>query len=318
MSHFRLRALRCTAIGECMIELRNAAPGLLAVGHAGDTFNTLYYLNALLRDSHSRCRYLTALGDDDFSAAMCAEWQALGIDTSLVQIRHGKLPGIYRVSTDQRGERSFHYWRSDSAARYLMDGIDTQQLLADLRGEDLLYLSGISLAILPDDARQSLLGILHACKRSGQMMAFDDNYRPRLWESVAAARQFVQDALQLADVALVSFADQQALFDDASPQHTARRIRALGVPEVIVRNGAEPTLVAIAGSVREYRSELIANAIDTTGAGDSFNAAYLAARLCDCEPLAAMRAASQLSARVVSVPGAILSLSQVPSLAELL
>ncbi len=318
MNQYPARMLRCSAIGECMIELRSLTPASLALAQGGDTFNTLYYLAALLRGSGGRFRYLTALGDDDLSARMRAEWQAWGIDTSLVQTKSGKLPGIYRISTDSEGERRFHYWRRDSAAGSLMEQLDTEALVARLRSDELVYFSGISLAILPASGRLALLEALRACAPGGPLVAFDDNYRPVLWESPAAARDALQLAFQLADIAFVSFADQQTLFGDAAPEQTMQRIRGLGVPELVVRNGAAPSLVASAQGLQEYQPPEFARALDTTGAGDSFSAAYLAARLCGCEPLAALRAANGLSALVVGVPGALMPQGQVPALGELL
>lgn len=312
------RPPRCTAIGECMIELRSAGPGLLATAHAGDTFNTIYYLNALLRPGGARLRYCTALGEDEFSAAMRAGWQALGIDTALVFTLPGKLPGLYRVSTDERGERRFDYWRSDSAARRLLDCVEPAALGAALAGDDLVYLSGVSLAILSPPHRAALLETLAACKRAGIRLAIDDNYRPRLWEDAGTAREWIGRLLALADIALVSFDDQHLLFGDADPAATARRLRAGGIDEVVVRNGAEPAWVANAELLAPIAQESPPTVIDTTGAGDAFNAAYLAARLGGAEPARAMRAGNRLAAIVVGVRGAIVPPASVPALEDLL
>ncbi|GAB4358686.1 MAG: sugar kinase [Kiloniellaceae bacterium] len=299
---------RIASIGECMIELSEAADtgGQMRRTFGGDTLNTAVYLARCLRGADAAVHYVTALGDDPFSAEMLAAWQQEGIDTGLVFRLPGRLPGLYIIRTDAAGERSFHYWRSAAAARELLRAEQAETLAGALSGFDLVYLSGITLGILDAESRQRLFALLEALKHAGCRIAFDTNYRPRLWQSRAEAQEAVSRVLALAAVALPTFDDEAALFDDGSPAATARRLHALGVEEVAVKCGSAPCLVSRGGRSAGVAGEAVARPVDTTAAGDSFNAAYLAARLGGEEPEAAAAAGHRLAARVIAHKGAII------------
>lgn len=301
-----------------MVEVHESAPASVAEACAGDTWNTLYYLNALLRQRTRRCRFCSALGDDPTSHALRKRWHEAGIDTTLVRTLAGKSPGLYRIHIDPHGERHFSYQRSDSAARCLLQDADDAALVAALHGEDLVYFSAISLAILPPADRARLLDIIAACRAEGTRIAFDDNYRPALWADAAEAAQATQQALAGCDMALVSFSDQNALFADRSVEATLQRLQGMGIAEIVVRNGALPGVAAADGSVIGFVPPHCAAVLDTTGAGDSFNAAYLAARLSGYPIDRSVQSANALAARVIQTRGAILPLDQVPTLQELL
>lgn len=299
---------RIASIGECMIELSEAAgtDGQMRRTFGGDTLNTAVYLARCLRRADATVHYVTALGDDPFSAEMLAAWQAEGIDTGLVFRLPGRLPGLYIIRTDAAGERTFHYWRSAAAAREMLRPEQAETLAGALSGVDLVYLSGITLGILDGDSRQRLFALLETLKHAGCRIAFDTNYRPRLWQSRAEARDAVNRVLALAAVALPTFDDEAGLFDDESPAATVRRLHALGVDEVAVKRGGAPCLVSRAGRMVEIAGETVARPVDTTAAGDSFNAAYLAARLGGAAPEAAAAAGHRLAARVIAHKGAII------------
>lgn len=293
--------LSVASVGECMLELSGAGADW-RMGHAGDTFNTLWAMRALLPED-SACDYVSGFGDDPFSAAQIAFMDAARIGTAASPRIPGARPGLYAI-TLTGAERSFTYWRADSAARKLAD--DPAALTKSLAGRDLVYISGITLAILPADRRKVLLGALQMARREGARVAFDPNWRPRLWASPDDARAAIDAVLPFVDIALPTFPDEQALYDDADPEETAERIAALGVAEIVVKDGAEPTLIATApGALVEVPATHVAAPVDTTGAGDSFNGAYLAARLLDCEPQVAAEIAHRVAASVIQVRGAL-------------
>lgn len=300
--------LRIASIGECMIELSESsdAAGRMQRTFGGDTLNTAVYLARSLKDHAAEVHYVTALGDDPFSEEMVTGWQAEGVQSRLVARLPGRLPGLYIIRTDSSGERSFHYWRSAAAARDMLRDGRAETLALALAGFDLVYLSGITLGILDMESRERLFALLEALRRGGCRIAFDSNYRPRLWLDRAAAQQAMSRAHTLAAFALPTFDDEAALFGDADPAATARRLHALGVGEVVVKRGAEPCLISRQGSGQvEVPVDRPVRPVDTTAAGDSFNAAYLAARLTGAKPEAAAAAGHRLAAKVVAAQGAI-------------
>lgn len=288
-------------IGECMLELSGGDGGTWRMGYAGDTFNTLWAIRALSPGARTT-DYVSAFGDDPFSTQQIDFFKEHGIGTAASPVIAGARPGLYAI-TLKGAERSFTYWRSDSAARKLAH--EPALLEKSLHNRKLIYFSGITLAILEDDARATLLKALATARKNGSTVAFDPNYRPRLWQSAEQARKATNEALAISDIALPTFPDEAELFGDATPKDTVTRLHEAGVGEVVVKDGAEPALVAANGREAEVAAVRVDRPVDTTGAGDSFNGAYLAARLNDAEPAQAARKAHGVAAAVVQVRGAL-------------
>lgn len=301
---------RAASIGECMIELSPRQGGLFGLGFGGDTLNTAVYMARL----GTKVDYLTALGDCPFSDQMIATWQAEGVGTAEVRRLAGRVPGLYLIQTDPSGERRFSYWRDRAPARELFHLPDTAALLATIESTyDLVYLSGISLSLYGEDGRARLMQALDALRRRGGRVAFDSNYRPRNWTDAVAARDAMAEVLKRTDIALVSYDDERALWSDQTPEDAARRIQGLGVGEVVVKSANDPAIVLVKGA-RAVSVPPIPDPkpVDTTAAGDSFNAAYLAARLQSAAPVDAARAGHHLATEVIRHPGAIIPRQAMP------
>jgi 2-dehydro-3-deoxygluconokinase len=287
------------SIGECMLELSGQAGPNWRMGFAGDTFNTLWALHAL--SGERPATYVSAFGDDPFSQNQISFFAENGIGIGASPVIPGARPGLYAISLTG-AERAFTYWRSDAAARQLAS--DPAALAKSLENQALVYFSGITLAILDAAARKTLLAQVAKARAAGSLVAFDPNYRPRLWQSREEAQAAILDALAVADIALPTFPDEQMLFGDTAPQVTAERMGKL-VGEVVVKNGEEPALIATGGTLQPVPAQHVATPVDTTGAGDSFNGGYLAARLAGHAPAEAVQRAHRVAAAVVQVRGAL-------------
>ncbi len=289
------------SIGECMLELSGRGGEDWRMGFAGDTLNTLWALRALAGPERP-VNYISAFGDDPFSHDQIAFFRDNGIGIGASPIIPGARPGLYAI-TLTGAERSFTYWRGDSAARQLAS--DPARLAKSLESQSLVYFSGITLAILDDEPRNVLIDAIRTARETGSLIAFDANYRPRLWKSPEAARLAIDAALRVADIALPTFPDEQALYGDQSPEAAADRIAAAGVREVVVKNGEAAALVRYEGSAKSVPAVHVPEPVDTTGAGDSFNGSYLAARLAGLPPIEAAKKAHAVAAAVVQVRGAL-------------
>lgn len=297
-------------VGEGMIELsRVGGPNIAAhgddtsphagwrLGYGGDTLNTAIHLAR----SGDRVRFLTALGDDPFSADLRAQWIAEGIDPAAILTHPTAGPGLYAISLDAAGERTFTYWRSDSAARRLFDAPGIAEAVAGAVDVDLVGFSLISLAVLPDAGREALLALCRHIRARGGRVAFDGNYRPQLWRDASEARRWHDRAIAVCDIGLPTREDEAVMGRLGDAPAIAARWAALGAEEVVVKLGAEGALVD--GAVVPPPARLAPR--DTSGAGDAFNAGYLHARLRGVSPADAALAGHRIAAWVVMRPGAI-------------
>lgn len=295
--------MRFVSVGECMVEMAQTADGLYKLGYAGDTLNTAWYARARLPRDWD-VDYVTAVGDDIYSQQMLDFFAANGIGTGRIQRLAGKRPGLYLIH-QKDGDRHFTYWRGQSAARQIAD--DPAALNAALMGADIAYFSSISLAILSPRGRGKLIGAIHRARQAGARIAFDPNERPALWTSPRVMGSTICAAATVADIVLPTFPDEQAVFGDASPEAVAERYLSWGAEEVVVKNGAEPAYVAARDGQGWVAPKPGATSVDPTGAGDSFNGAYLAARARGASPLAAAEAAHATARIVIAHRGALVA-----------
>ena len=290
--------MRFLSIGECMIEMAPQGPGTYAMGFAGDTFNTAWYVRQLAPEG-MRVGYFSAIGDDEPSARLQEFIEDAGIEPELA-VRSGQSLGLYLISLKD-GERSFSYWRSASAARSLADELVDLPLDAG----DIAYFSGITMAILQDAAKARLLSSLKRAAEAGVTVAFDPNLRPRLWRNTQSMCDWIMRAVEVSDIALPSFEDEQSYFGDEDLAATATRYSDAGARVTIVKNGAGPILVRSELGDETLTPEPADVVIDTTAAGDSFNAGALVALSAGQTPREAASAGSNLARKVIGARGAL-------------
>lgn len=297
---------RVICIGECMVELRAIGTNTFARAYAGDVYNTAVYLKRSLPEA--QVRFVTATGDDAMSRAMHKAWRAEGIDGTLAFTVEGGSPGLYLIENDSGGERRFHYWRNNSAARrWLALLLDQDETI--LWGVDVIYLSGISLAILSPAERAGAIELLRRLRPRVGRIAFDPNVRLALWETAQSAAATIEAALSIADIALPSTEDAGLLLGIDDPIEQIIRLQRIGVPEIALTLGADGCLVADGDDRARLPAPYVASITDTSGAGDAFNGAYLATRLRGGSMAEAARSGLALGSRVVTHAGAIVPLS---------
>jgi len=299
--------MKVACIGECMVELAQVDGGLFRRGFGGDTLNTALYLSRLGIDAS----YVTALGDDPLSEGMLAAWRAEGIKTGEVLRAKGRMPGLYMIERDANGERSFLYWRDRAPARELFELAD-DAALDRLAGFDWLYFSGISLSLYSETGRAKLRELLAAARKRGGRVAFDGNFRPRGWPDKDAAQRAFNAILPLVDLALPTLEDEQMLFGDADANACLARMKRAGITEIVVKRGPLGCLIDADGTHYDLPPPQVVHPVDTTAAGDSFNAGYLAARITGASPREAAGAGHRLACAVIMVPGAVIPREAMP------
>ncbi len=306
--------MKVAAIGECMMEFRRGGDGRYDLAYGGDTFNTSVYLRRL----GIAVDYITALGADPFSDNIVALCQNEGVGTEHIARVSNRLPGLYLINIDAVGERSFHYWRDRSPAREIFERAARSHITEDLQRFDLIYLSGITLSLYSDRGLSTMFSALDRARARGGRVAFDGNYRPAGWADVAAARAAFDAMIKRVDIVLPTFDDERLLYGDADGPSCARRYRDAGVGEIVVKDGSRGCLVGVADDTHVVKVETVVKPIDTTAAGDSFNAGYLAARLAGVGPEIAARVGHRLAGTVIRHPGAIIPRDAIPAMDDLM
>ncbi len=270
--------MKLGAIGECMLELTHTDPlklSMTSLGFGGDTLNTLIYASRLGLQSY----FFSALGQDSYSHWLLEQWSNEKINIDFVTQYANKLPGMYAIQVDSVGERRFFYWREQSAAKEFIKRSDPKELLKHLTQMDVIYFSGISLAILDDEQRYTLLNIIKALKQSNKIIVFDGNFRPKNWKSVEQARFWSDQFLAYVDWYLPTFEDEQALFAVKTVEELIEHHSHYNIPEIALKDGENGCWLISDGKRKQVAIPLVVTPIDTTAAGDSFNAGYITARI---------------------------------------
>jgi 2-dehydro-3-deoxygluconokinase len=303
-----IKPLNILCAGVCMLELKQATtPGLeqarYGSGFAGDVINFAVYLKRLTKASS--VHFLSATGNDALSEQMRLFFAGEDIDCGLVARSQDKTVGLYMIHTDELGERTFTYWRSDSAARKMFELTDKAKLSTVVDSIDYFYFSGITLAILDKYNTEQLFNLVDECRRQGKIIVFDPNFRARLWESRLHAATQIERAYQVCDILLSSSEDEQLLWGAASIEKALQRLIDLNIGEIILTNGPGDISGADHGRRFQVRPAKANKVVDTTSAGDAFNAGYIAARHAGYSPEGSVAKASSLASLVIGLPGAI-------------
>ncbi|MGD8175764.1 sugar kinase [Marinimicrobium sp. ARAG 43.8] len=271
---------RIAAIGEVMVELspyptaQEETREIMALSYAGDTYNTSVYMARLGLETD----YVTRLGDDPYSEQIIERMHSENIGTTMIARVPGRNPGLYMIRNTPDGEREFCYWRGEAPARELFsDPNDSVRLYQQLQAFDAVYLSGITLAIMTEPARNSLIDALRKLREKDIKVIFDSNYRPRLWNNAQSAQRAMQTIMEHTDIALLTLDDEHLLWGDDTVEGCKSRYDS--VPELVLKRGAEETILIVDGKESRVPVPKVKTVVDTTGAGDTFNAGYLAARL---------------------------------------
>ncbi|MBK2357739.1 sugar kinase [Francisella hispaniensis] len=302
-----MQSNKLLAIGECMLELS----GQIQLGSntklsfGGDVLNTALYYARL----EGEVTFLTALGDDNFSTQMIDQWNNENIDTSEILKLKDRVPGLYAIQTDNKGERSFYYWREQAPIKDIFCHLTKENLDKYTKQYRYLYFSGISLSRWDDKQLEIFANWLENFRNSGQdkEIIFDLNYRPKCWLSKDQTKAYLMKVLKYVTIVLTTFDDEQLLFNDVNYQQTLDRYNKFNIPMIIIKHGKNPTILNYQDQINLIKATKIVTPIDTTAAGDSFNAAFLAAFAKGINLHKSIRFAQNFAAEIIQHQGAIIN-----------
>lgn len=290
-------------LGECMVELKGAGEGMMSQSFAGDVYNSAVYLKRCFPDIDTSV--VTAVGKDKLSMQMLERFEKERLNTRSVFKHPEKAPGMYLIENDETGERSFTYWRNDSAAKHIVTFLD-DAAMAELKTADMFFFSGISLAILTNDTRPIFWSKLEILINAGVTIVFDPNYRARLWDSKEQAEAELLKALSLSDIALPGVEDFSDFYDIKTAEDLVSFCEPFNIDELIVKNGPESVITRnkIDGVIN-HTVVPVKTVVDTTSAGDAFNGTFLGAKLSGKSDKDAIQQAAKAAGIVIQHPGAI-------------
>jgi 2-dehydro-3-deoxygluconokinase len=285
-----------------MVELTQSSSKTLKQSFAGDVFNTAVYLKRIF--NQHKVHFISAIGLDAFSNDMLNSCHQESLNTELVFRMPEKNLGLYSIQTDNDGERRFSYWRNDSAARQLMQFVNNE-VITQLKHADMVFFSGISLAVITPAYRKKFWIFIERLKAAGVTIVFDPNYRAAMWENERQAKDQYEHAFYLADIILPGVDDFTDLYGLTSAEQILEFCQFFAIQELIIKNGQHGILCWHQGNCDYFNIVAVDKVIDSTAAGDSFNGAYLGARLQGSSVAEAVKLASKVAAIVIQYPGAI-------------
>ena len=289
------------SVGECMAEFSpDERNGKFNLGFAGDTFNTAWYIAKNHSDVNSA--FFSKVGDDELSNQMLKFMSDNQVDTQYIKKITGSTLGLYLISL-ANGERTFSYWRNNSAATFL--GQNSNDVELAMKKQDMIYYSGITLAILDSCSRKTLFSCLRLARRAGKKIAFDPNLRPKLWNDKKEMCDVIMAGANLSDIILPSFEDEATWFLDADPVSTLNRYQNVGAETVIVKNAGEPISFFSQQEKGTFPINPVGKLIDSTAAGDSFNSEILVGLLRKIPLTEAINNGAYLAKKVIMGQGAL-------------
>ncbi|WP_440877086.1 sugar kinase [Thalassotalea sp. PLHSN55] len=291
-------------IGECMMELKESSATTMAKSFAGDVYNTAIYAKRWFPEA--QISFLTAIGKDPISQQFEMICQEEGIDQQAMLHSDDRHMGIYSITTDEHGERSFTYWRNQSAATQMMPMLAGNYSSLCQSQFDLVYFSGISLAILSVEDRTTLFELLAQLKSSGAKIAFDPNYRAHMWPSKAEAKHWLEKSYACSDIVLPGLEDHQDLLGHQNVEEILAYLGQFSVSEIVIKCGKDG-VYSYAGQEADFHLPFSPadTQVDSTAAGDSFAGTYLATRLHGHSLKTAVNAAADTAKFVIQHHGAI-------------
>lgn len=262
--------LDVVAIGEPLMEL-SCEGDIKSATHfnrniGGDALSTLIAAARL----GSSTGFITRLGSDPFAYVVRQVLHDERIETFKARPQAGQT-GLYFSNVSGVGPHDLVYYRAGSAASEL-DETDISP--AQIRSTKIVYTTGMTMA-LSASSRKAVIKAFEIARQHGVMTAFDPNYRSNHWSSPIQAFEAMSPILPLTDVLLPTFPEDLAPFlAFKHPEQVIDYFAIKGVKLTVVKVGAQGCFLGYNGEKRHIPA-LSVQPMDTVGAGDTFNGAFL-------------------------------------------
>ena len=288
------------SIGEAMIEISNIKNSLYNQSFAGDTLNFCNYLDKKKLNAF----FLSAIGKSEINQSLLDFVKSKKISTKYIKQINKIEVGLYLIKNKNNGEKQFFYWRDESAAKVYFNNIDFLNLYKELKNFDYIYFSGITLSIIHVSKLNNFIKLLKLLKNKKIKIVFDLNIRPNRWNK-KNLNIFLDLVLKFVDICFLSGEDMNYWKNKNNIKSYEQIVRKYKIKHSIFRKNAEYTYVFLNKTRYVFKNKLIKKVVDTSGAGDGFNAAYLSNFIVNNDPVLALKAGSSLGSKIVMKKGAI-------------
>ena len=294
--------IKICAIGECMMELTNAKHALYSQSIAGDTLNFTSYLDKKIFNTS----YFTAVGTSDVSKRVISFLQKQKIKTNLVSRISSHEIGLYLIENSKVGEKIFYYWRDNSAAKFFFNNQNIKQCQNQLKKFQYVYFSGITLSLFDNNNFHKFLSLIEFLKKKQIKIIFDFNIRIKRWSKKKLFSYFSK-ILLFVDILFASGEDLNFLKGNASLKTFKNLIQKYNIEHGIYRNNARLNYSFYKDKRYFIKNKIKNKVIDTSGAGDGYNAVYISKFIKFNDPQKALHAASEIGAKIIMKKGAIVN-----------
>lgn len=294
--------IKICAIGECMMELTNAKKKLYSQSIAGDTLNFTSYLDKNIFDTS----YFTAVGRSEISKRVINFLHKQKIKTNLVSRISSYEIGLYLIENSKSGEKIFYYWRDNSAAKFFFNNQNIIKYKNQLLKNQYVYFSGITLSLFENNNLHNFLSLLELLKKKQVKIIFDFNIRIKRWSKKKLTFYFSQ-TLPFANILFASGEDLNFLKGSASKKTFIKLIQKYNIKHAIYRKNARLNYSFYEDESYFVKNKVKDKVIDTSGAGDGYNAAYISNFIKFNNSQKALQAASEIGAKIVMKKGAIVN-----------
>ena len=288
------------SIGEVMIEISNTKNRLYNQSFAGDTLNFCNYLDK----KKLKAFFLSAIGKSEINQSLLDFVKSKKISTKYIKKINQFEVGLYLIKNKDNGEKQFFYWRDESAAKQYFNNIDFLNLYKELKNFDYIYFSGITLSIIHISKLNNFIKLLKLLKSKKIKIVFDFNIRPSRWNK-KNLNIFLDSVLKFVDICFLSGEDMNYWKNKNNIKSYEQIVRKYKIKHSIFRKNAEYTYVFLNKTRYVFKNKLLKKVVDTSGAGDGFNAAYLSNFIVNNDPVLALKAGSSLGSKIVMKKGAI-------------
>ena len=288
------------SIGEAMIEISNIKNSFYNQSFAGDTLNFCNYLDKKKLNAF----FLSAIGKSEINQSLLDFVKSKNISTKYIKQINQFEVGLYLIKNKDNGEKQFFYWRDESAAKQYFNNIDFLNLYKELKNFDYIYFSGITLSIIHISKLNNFIKLLKLLKRKKIKIVFDFNIRPSRWNK-KNLNIFLDSVLKFVDICFLSGEDMNYWKNKNNIKSYEQIVRKYKLKHSIFRKNAKFTYVFLNKTRYVFKNKLLKKVVDTSGAGDGFNAAYLSNFIVNNDPVLALKAGSSLGSKIVMKKGAI-------------